>query len=450
MQRHHFLIVLLLIFSGLSATTLSLDEARKIALENNHDYQSKREMLKAATWQKRAALGSMLPSLNLDGSYMYSDPASTIQAGTETITLNNDARSISLSLTQPIFMGGKLWQSYRMSKTSEDIAELELLHQELTLISEVESKYLSVQLTQELYNLSEIDLRSAKANLELAQIKYNTGIISQAEYLQLQATSATKEVAVLQAKTQYQLTQRDFANYLGISFTPELEGISLEVSDSLVQQLCEFDLDMTNAMIEKAQAFAKRSNLNLAISDKNVELSERAYSASKGSFLPTVTLTGSRIYTDNGLGRYDFDTSNQIMLTASIPILPQITNYANSRSAYYQYQVAEHSVQQTRDSISLQVESAVLNLISSANQLKAATIALEYTEQTYEQMYERYRQNMISSSELIDIELMLNSARTSKLNSIQSFQTSKTSLLQTIGSTDTNIINQLIPNTKER
>ncbi|MDZ4121408.1 MAG: TolC family protein, partial [Candidatus Cloacimonadaceae bacterium] len=184
----------------------------------------------------------------------------------------------------------------------------------------------------------------------------------------------------------------------------------------------------------------EKGNLNLGILESSVDLSRRAYSISKSAFLPTLMLTASRQYRENGIDRYEFNSSDQIMLNLSIPLLPQYTNYASTRTAFYNYRVTELRAKTASDGIKMGVESAVLNLIGSAKQVQASALALEYTRQSYEQMQERFRQNMLSSSDMIDIELMLSAARTASVNAFFSYLQSKTTLLNLMGSVDEQLL----------
>lgn len=433
MKYYHLLLSLLLLWAGgLWSQSLSLEEARQIALKNNPEYQIKKAELESAGWSKNSALGSILPSLTLSGSIMHIDPPKM------------DQKSISLNLSQPLFLGGKLWQAYQISKITEDMAKLNLKNQELKLYSEVENKYLGVLLLKTLAELSNLELNSARANLELATLKYEIGMISNADFLRLKSNAASKEVSLLQASTALQLSTRDLINYLGLDYEPQLQNIEISAKDPIIQRLSNFDLTQTSALMQRALRMAEGNNPGLFILDKSVDLSKRSYNIAKSSFLPTLMLTGSRQYKENAMDSDKYDKSDQIILSASIPLLPQYTNYANSRKAWHQYKAAELSSKQAKDGIKLGLESTVLNLISNAKQLQASALALEYSEASYQQMQERYRQNMLSSSDLIDIELMLSAARTAKANAMYAYLKSKTALLQAVGSADIEVFNQLI------
>ncbi|MFO7660378.1 MAG: TolC family protein, partial [Candidatus Cloacimonadaceae bacterium] len=124
MRKILSIMILLSVVNFLAA--LSLNEAKQMARERNPEYQAQLNSYKAAQWSSGQALGNMMPSLTLTGNYIYRDPATEIYAGNTMLTMNNDIRSFNLSLSQPIFLGGKLWQSYQISRDSEEMAYLTL------------------------------------------------------------------------------------------------------------------------------------------------------------------------------------------------------------------------------------------------------------------------------------------------------------------------------------
>jgi len=424
--------------------TLSLTDARSIALQNNSDYQAQLQAVESAKWAKTQALSSFLPSLSLSAAYLYMDPAQTVTTGAGSITLNHDFRTFGLSLSQPIFLGGKIWQGYQIAKISFEMAELSLQNQKLTLLAEVDNRYLALLQTKSLLEMTEIDYQSARKNLEIAQLKFDSSLISKADYLKFQSRQASKEVSLLQAQAAMQLAQLNLRNYLGIEYMPLPEALEGIDDDPGMLLLDGFDKFKTQEFTTRALARAESGSIPLHLTQRGVELSKRAYQISKGSFLPTLMLTGSRQYEENGIDRWDFTPSNQIMLTASLPILPQLGNYAAMRKSRAEYQKTVLSAETASQGIKLGTEASVLNLVNSAKQVRAAKLALDYTQQSYEQLQQRYVMNMISSTELLDAELMLSAARTSYTNSIYSYLKARAALMQALNLEDIQTLNEML------
>lgn len=447
MQRIKIGALLLLIacFTMLSGMqqypSISLQEARDLALQKNPEYQSALSALNAARWSKTNALSSMLPSLSFSGTMLYMDPATTVNTGSTPVKLNHDQRSMALNLSQPLFMGGKLYQAHKITEASQELAELNLNAQGLSMISGVENKYYTVLQLRSAQEIAQSELERAIQNLELASLKQQNGLISRADFLRFQATKNNKDLALLQTETAVQLALRDFNNYLGLENLHMPSPLSLGGDEASF--FSELDAEGIKTFTDNALVRAKKESLSLRTLNKSLELSERAYSIAKGNFLPTLMLTGSRQYRENGIDRYEFEASNQIMLNLSIPLLPQVGNYAASRKAYFEAEKQRYSAQAASDGIALGVESAAINLISSARQVHSAELSLEITQDMYDQLAERFRLNMLSGMELLDAELMLSAARMAYNNAYYNFFKARLSLLMALGTDDYNVLNTL-------
>lgn len=440
------IIIMLMSLTWLAAQTgsepLSLERARELALQNNSAYQAKAAEMEAAKWSKTSAMSSILPSVSLDGTWLYMDPATSIPV--PPYTLNHDIRTFGLSLTQPIFIGGKAWQGYQMAKIAESMASTGFEAQKLTLLSDVNNYYLSLLQTQELLALSEQDTRSAEINLQLAQLKFDNGLLSNADYLRFKSQLASKEVSLLQTQTARQLAQMNLRNYLGIDYLPIAEPLPDIEKDAILALLDAYTPAATSDLSAMVRDLSLSGNTSLRLLEDSVELSRRAYLMSKGSFLPTVMLIGSLNFDENGTDRYKFNSSSRIMLNASIPILPQLGNYANMRKANLEYKKNQLQAKTAGDGIKLGTESAVLNLVSAAKQVRAAKLSLDYTLQTYEQLQERFRMNLISSKDLLDADLMLSSARLAHSRAVFTYRQAHVALMQIVGLEDSTELDKMI------
>lgn len=435
----------MLIAINLSAeeyASITLDEAKSLALEQNPEYQSAQSALYAAKWNKTNALSAFLPNLSLSGTFLYMHPAQSVNMNGQMVNINKDQRSFAFNLSQPLFMGGKLYQAYKIASESTQIAELDLQTQRLELIREVEAKYYAVLQVQEALQIALSGYDQAGRSLELAELKYENGLLSRADYLRFQANVANQDISLLQAQTAYDLALQDFSNYLDADEI--LQPVKIEPDEAEILPFTDLDSEGIKRFSNRALQLAGQKNQSLQILDMSVQLSERAYKIAKASFLPTLTLVGSRKYDENGIDRYDYESSNQIMLNISVPLLPQVGNYAASRKAYYAAQQSAYEAESATKAIHLGIDAAAINLISSARQVSTAKLALEITEDMYAQLNERFELNMISALELMDAELMLSAARMAYSNAYFNFYKSRLSLLSLMGTDEHKMLELLL------
>ncbi|MCB5270632.1 MAG: TolC family protein [Candidatus Cloacimonetes bacterium] len=442
---HRYIVIIALLFmlnlSAQEARPISLQAAKDMALQQNQNFQGEKAALEAAKWNKTSAMSSFLPSLSLAGTLLHMDPARTIPAGGQNVTLNKDQRSLALSLSQPLFMGGRLYQSYKIASASAQMASLSLEMEEIQLQAEVETKYYAVLQLMDILEIATREHEQAVQNMAVADLKLETGILSRADHLRFQASLANKDIALLQAETAYDLALRGFMNFLGADepLLPE----AIELDETEIQRLTKLDKQEIKSFTDRVYNLAQKQNQSLKILDKGVEISQRGQKIANASFWPSLTLVGSRTYAENGLDRYEFEAANQIMLNLSVPLLPQLGNYANSRKAYYQAQQTAFNAESAKDGIDLGLEAAAINLINSARAVQNAQLSLNITEEMYAQISERFRVNMISTLELMDAELMVSASRMAHARAYYDFLKARLNLLSLMGSQDEELLSTI-------
>ncbi len=408
---------------------ISLEDARELLLQNNPEYLAKHSSLKAAEWDRRQALSSLLPAVRLQGGYNYLDPEPYLGAQ------ENYSFSYGLNLTQPLFTGGRLWLSYRMANDRVRIARADLDNTRLHLLSELEESYYNYLLAEDLYQINLQALKVARKHLEIAETRMEAGALSRADYLQFQSELSAKEVSLVQAENSKQLSYRRLQNLIkkdGFSVLP----VELSLYDELAEYYQELQPSERERNREKLIDYGKAHNPLLIMSRIGKDISRKALTMSKGNFLPTINLTASHTWNDNFTGSADFENSTSFIISASLPIFPVIDNYSAYRESYHSYRRTEREVETAEDNIKLAVEAAFYSGITSARSITSAELSRQYAEETYRMMEERFRNGLISSVDLISIELLLTTSSLEAVNSKYEFLKNRSALLNLLNIED--------------
>jgi outer membrane protein TolC len=415
MKKLLFLIIMIAAVTGIFAERMiTLEEARELLLQNNPEYLAKESSLNSAQWEMRQSLAALFPAARLQGGYNYLDPKPFAAAQ------ENYSLSYGVSVSQPLFSGGKLWLSYRMSRDALKIAQADLDNTKLNLFSKLEEAYYNYLLTQELYQINRQALVIAETHLAIARIRLEAGTLSQAEFLQFRSEFSSREVALLQAENNRQLSYRQLQNLIKIE-NFSISPVEPSAYEDLASFFQELQAEQREAIRERLITYGIEHNPMLLISRTGQDISRKALTMAKGNFLPSVSLSASRNWNNNYSGEYDFDSSTTYMISASIPIFPLADNFSGYRKSYHSYRKAERETEAAEDNIKLAIESAYYSGMASAKTIISADLAKEYAEETYRMMEERFRNGLISSVELISIELLLTTSSLEAANSKYNF-----------------------------
>lgn len=434
-------LILLIIFVAtcfiLNAEILTLKDAKEIALKNNPEYLSKKYAFESAKWSEINSLSGLLPSANLTGSQIQMKPGMPTMMNPIPDDEKN-TRSYGYSINQPLFLGGKLWLGYRISRDAKQMSEYALAEQKLKTISGVEEKYFNLLEAAEILEIAEEQLRSAGLNLEIAETRYKMGTLANVDLLKIQSDKAAKETELIQSKTLYSINYSGLKNYLQYQNNFGVEDLDTTIYNELIKDLNIFDEKQINDLMNECFLISLNENLSIKTLEETKNMAKKSVLMAAGNFLPILNLSYSQTWSKSwndiqSESDFNYEDSKQLALTASIPIFPITDNFADYKKAKYEKRKTDEEYKSAESGIKLDLESSVLNLISSAKQVKASELTLNFTTKLHSQMEERFKNGMVSTSEMLDSEVMLKGARISNIQSLFSFIKAKSKLMLLLG-----------------
>ncbi|MDP8269139.1 MAG: TolC family protein [Candidatus Tenebribacter davisii] len=422
-----FLLIMVLITGLLSA--INLEQAQEMGLKKNFDYQNSDNDLKSATASKYQAYSAILPSVTASGNYNGDD-------------FDFENTNYSLDLRQPIFQGGTILYGMKIANTQEDTAENNLTSAKVNLLADVESKYFSVLEAAALLDVSETSLERATIQLQTADIKHKLGAISSSDFMQFQLEKSQSDVSYFSADKQYKTSLKDFNNYLN-SEDQIPEEISVNSSIDEAEELSKYSIPEIEAINEKLSDTVMGQNLTLKNSENSVETAKSYLRLAQTSFLPTVDLTASQSWIDNATTD-DFEDSQSIGLSISVPIFPLVDQGLNYSSKKYDYLTSQNNLEDSKNSTQLQSETAWLELITSAKNLVSAQISLSYATSIYNQSTTEFKLGELSSTDYLNSSISLSNTESQYYSSIYDYLRDKSNLNKLLCEVDYSNLNSII------
>lgn len=420
LKKFVLVFTLIILLSNISSITLSLEEIKEISLKNNLDLLAEKHNWKAAELDKWNAAFGLIPSASIDGSLTQYKP-DFMQA--------EESRSYGLSLSQPLFNGGKIWLGYRMKNDLATISEARYEDLKFQTISTAEDYYFQIMETSDLIEISNKDLESSNTNLEIAQAKFQNGTLSKADYYRIQSENASKYVNLIQIKNLLSISKIQLANFLQINNDFQLTALEIDNYKDQLELIQKLEFDDISKLKQTFSVKLDENNPSLKIAKLNRNISKKSLLMAGGNFLPSLNLSYSKSW-----DKYDYQDkysdSQRLMLIASFPIFPMGDNVTNYFKARHQLKSTSYKSTIIEDAVILSLENSLSTLIASAKSVNSADLAKNYAEETYLQAQERYKNNMISTTDLIAIEVMLKSTRTDFIKSFYSFLSAKSQLMR--------------------
>ncbi len=420
MKKVFLFIVLLSFITGITAIDLNLEEIKSLALENNPDLLSEHHNWKSAEMDKWNAASGLIPSGSLDGSITKYEPD---------FAMAEELRSYGFSISQPIFNGGKIWLNYRIKNDVAKRAKTIYEDKVFEVLSQVENYYFQVLEAEDLVEIAQKDLQSSNNTVTIAEANFDSGIISKGEYYQIQSENSSKEVSLIQTQNLLSTARLQLANYLQISMDYNLSRINLTDIVTEISAINKIDFNLLDQISQRFSQRLQDVNSSLKIADLNRKISRKSLWIAAGNFLPSLNLSFSKSW-DKYDYQDEYDDSQRLMLIASVPIFPLTDNVTNYIKTRHQYKSTHYTSKILEDNVNLSLSNTITTLVSSAKSVKSAQLAKDYAQETYNQAQERFRNNLISSSDMIAIDAMLLSAKRNYVSSIYNYLISKSQLMR--------------------
>ncbi len=406
---------------------LTLDEAIRIALENNPALKiSERSLHKAANSVREARSAGNFQLLST-ATYTRLDRVAKAQFGPQTIRLGNlENRTVRISLNLPIDISGIISNTVRSANVGVSIAELELRRTRNDLILQVIEAYQGVARAEEFVRVAEEALRNAEERLRLIRAQVDAGVASQFDLLRAETQVAQNRQALLNARNNVQLAQARLNSVLGRDLNTPVQ-VTLPT-----EQLPEMEGTLESLT---AQAYAQRPEISAA--EQSIRLAVLNIQNARRGSLPTLMLSGQW---DFNLNTTTFNPRRETFTAVavlSVPIWDGGITQARVAQARNDLEIAQLRLQQTKELVALEVRSAYLSLLDARARLEVARKGLEQATEALRLARVRFEAGVSPQLEISDAEVAFTQARTNLVNAQYDYLSAFATLLRAVGTIDT-------------
>ena len=464
MKKLFLLTILLhLTFIVKAQTSLSLDSCRALALTNNKDLLISHEKINAAHYQRKAAFTNYLPNFSATGAYMRNQkefsllnndqkaalsglgsnlagpigqaaagiiatypelaplisslsgslPAALDQAGNSLVdALRTDTRNVyagAITLTQPLYMGGKIRAYNKITKYAEELARQQHNGGMQEVIMSTDQAYWQV-----------ISLVNKK--------KLAEGYL---KLLQQLDSDVEKMIAEGVATKADGLSVRVKVNEAEMTLTKVEDGLSL--ARMLLCQLCGLDLSspitLADENMENIPLIPTDTHFDLSTAYENrpeirsLELATQIYkqkvNVTRAEHLPSIALMGNYMVTNpsvfNSLEN-KFKGMWNVGVMVQLPIWHWGEGIYKTKAAKAEARIAQYQLQDAREKIELQVNQAAFKVNEAGKKLVMASQNMEKAEENLRYATLGFREGVIATSNVLEAQTAWLSAQSEKID----------------------------------
>lgn len=441
------------------AQTLTLAECRSLAMSNNKQMQVRDEQIKGAGYLKKQAFAAYLPAFDFAGGYMYNQkeisifdsdqllPIKTFNAATGSYdfslvtdpathlpvkgpdgqyiptqvalipkeSMTFDIHNVffgAVTLTQPIYMGGKIIALNKIASLTEQLAVDMRNSESNDVIYAVDAAYWQVVSLKAKHQLatSYVALLDSLDNDVEAMVK--AGVATRADKLSVDVKLNQANIDLTKVENGLSLSRMLLCQLIGLPVNDDIT-LADENNDPAAQP------DIIPAATKYDMTDVYRTRNDLRALETGVKIADQTSRLAMSDMLPNIALTG--MYSFSNPNMFDgfkkrFDGAFSVGVLVKIPLWHWGGNYNKYRAAKSAANAMRLQVEDAKEKIELQVSQAsykaqeayktytmtVNNLAKADENLRDANIAYREGIATTNTVMEAQTAWLKANSERID------------------------------------------------
>jgi outer membrane protein len=422
---------------------MNLTESIELALKQSVLLHAAKEGVKGAEAQQKEAFTGFLPRFSTSYSYtrlnedpfvnspgssltlpapigMVTIPPSTYQAGTK------DNYNWMVEARQPLFAGGGILANYEASRLGTDIARFDEAAAVQDLVQEVKIAYFNILKADRILSVAGQSLDRLTAHRDTAQAFYDVGVIPKNDLLYAEVELANGRQFLVRAENGVEMAKSKFNTVLRREI-----NAPVEIEDILNDRPFEKTLDPCIVAALENRPEIRSYALRL-------EQAKRLVNLARSEYYPNVGLVGNYArYGDTpGVAGSPYkDQENwYVMAMANWNFWEWGKTKNRVDAGLSRENQASDILANIRDQITLEVKSAYLLLREAEKQVLVSKKAIEQAEENFRINTERYREQMGTSTDVIDAQTLLTRAKSDYFNALGDFSISQARLERAMGS----------------
>ena len=463
-----FLLTFLLSFTFTvkAQSFLSLDSCRALALANNKDLLISNEKISAAHYQRKAAFTNYLPNFSATGAYMKNqkefsllnnDQKATLsglgtnlagpiqQAATEIVTahpelkpliaslsgklgaalpaldqagnslvdaLRTDTRNVyagAITLTQPLYMGGKIRAYNKITKYAEELAQEQHHGGMQEVIMSTDQAYWQVISLVNKKKLAEGYLKLLQQLDGDVEKMINEGVATKADGLSVRVKVNEAEMTLTKVEDGLSLARMLLCQLCGIDLSSPITLADENMED--------IPLLTTDPHFDLSTAYENRPEI------RSLELATQIYkqkvNVTRAEHLPSIALMGNYMVTNPSVFNSfenKFKGMWNVGVMVQIPIWHWGEGIYKTRAAKAEARIAQYQLQDAREKIELQVNQAAFKVKEAGKKLVMSSKNMEKAEENLRYATLGFKEGVIATSNVLEAQTAWLSAHSEKID----------------------------------
>lgn len=464
-MRRLFILTLLssIVFSVEAQEFLSLDSCRALAIAHNKDLMMSNERINAAHYKRKASFTNYLPSLSATGAYMRNQKEFSLLNSDQKTALSHvgttvngsvqefaqaigtqypdlqplisslgssvvdplngignsivdafrtDTRNVyagALTLTQPLYMGGKIRAYNKITKYAEELAHQQYQTGLQEVILSTDQAYWQVVSLVNKKKLAESYLKLLHKMDSDMEKMIAQGVATKADGLSVRVKVNEAEMTLTKVEDGLSLSKMWLCQLCGLELTTPVT-----LKDEYIEDI---PLTKSHTAFHIDAVYGTRPEI------RSLELGTRIYkqkvNVARAEHLPTVALMGNYIVS-NPSAFNGFENKFRGMWNVGVAVQIPIWNWGEGmykvKAAKAEARIAEYQLDDAKEKIELQVNQSVFKVNEAEKKLRMTQKNMEKANENLRYATLGFEEGIIPALNLLEAQTAWVSAQSDKID----------------------------------
>ena len=421
-----FIFVLPINIRAQETLKLSLSSCRDMALTQSESLKQAEHKYEQSRLDRKIANTAFLPKFDASatGTYVFPD--------IDMMGMDLRMRGMymaGITLTQPLYAGGKILTGKKLSKLGESIAAEQ---KRMTMMDEADNAYWTLIAVRQKVKM--LDSYKEQMDSLYTQVKtaVDAGLATENELLRIEASRSDILYQMQKARNGEDLCRMSLCRITGVDAQTKLE-----LTDTTI---CVKEPGLLAADING------RPELNLL--KHQMDATQKQIQMSRADMLPTVGLVAGYAYYGNIKLNSMVDAGNgtmvpysqefrdgigAVMLSVKIPIFQWGANLKKVKKAKLDFKNAELEFNKNSRLMNLEAQSALKNVYDGYQLIKTAETGLKQAEENLRVTNNKYNVSMALLTDLLDAQSQWKQAKSNLIEAQTQYKIYETEYLRATG-----------------
>ena len=334
--------------------------------------------------------------------------------------------TLSVMLTQPIYMGGAIIAANRMAAIGEEMAQNNIEASTQNTLHSIDQAYWTVVSVHHKKKLAESYLAVVKKLDDDVSKMIREGVATRADGLKMDVKVNEAEMSLTQAENGLALAKMLLCQLCGMDVDSDIT-LADENADNIVEQA-------DDAQADRAVAMENRPELKLL--QNSADMSRQATKLVRAAYLPQVLLTGGYVATNpnvfNGFERKLSGMWN-VGVMVRVPLWNWMEGTYKVRASRIATTIVELERDDIREKIDLQVSQSQFKVKEANRRLAMATKNVENAEENLRCANLGFKEGVIPTTDVMAAQTAWVQAQSQKIDAEVDVKMSQVNLKKALG-----------------